>query len=143
MRLAGRRIDQHTKEEQMPRYATTDRPFALRRRRGAVVDDGPGVATEGAWTLARLVDLVAGIVAMIIVAGIALVLLEANAANTFVNAVLDAGRWLVGPFKDVFSFSNHKTQIGVNWGIAAVVYLVVGHLISGALRRLTAPTPVD
>jgi hypothetical protein len=100
--------------------------------RGAVVADG---ARRGAWGLARLVMLVAWAVAAVIVAGILLVVLEANPSNAIVEAVTDAARWLAGPFKDMFSMDDAKTAVAVNWGLAAVVYLVVASLIARLLRR--------
>jgi hypothetical protein len=79
--------------------------------------------------LARVVRLIVAIVVLILVAGIVLVLLKANATNTIVSDVHDAARWLAGPFDGIFSFHNADTAIAVNWGIAAVVYLIVGGLI--------------
>jgi hypothetical protein len=85
--------------------------------------------------LARLVTLVAAVVAAIIVIGILLVVLGANQSNTLVEAGTDAARWLAGPFRDLFTFDSHKTTIAVNWGIAAVVYLAAGRLIARLLAR--------
>ena len=85
--------------------------------------------------MARIVSLVASVVAGIIVVGIVLVVLEANKSNEVVNAVLDAARFLVGPFKNIFSLDSHKATTALNWGIAAAVYLVVGTLIARLLRR--------
>jgi hypothetical protein len=85
--------------------------------------------------LARMVTLVAAVVAAVIVIGILLVVLGANQSNELVNAGTDAARWLAGPFRDLFTFDSHKTTIAVNWGIAAVVYLGVGRLIARLLVR--------
>ena len=85
--------------------------------------------------LARVVRLVVGIVALIIVAGILLVVLDANATNSIVSAVHDAGRTLVGPFDGMFSFHSARVAVAVNWGIAALVYLFIGGLIA----RLIGP----
>jgi hypothetical protein len=93
------------------------------------------VARRGAWTLARLINTVAGIVSAVIVLGIVLVVLGANPANDVVNAVLDAGRFLAGPFRDVFSFDHHKLEVAVNWGIAAAVYTMAAGLLVRLLRR--------
>jgi hypothetical protein len=106
----------------------------MRRRRSGTAAP-VRVARKGAWTLARLVNLVALVVAGIIVVGIVLVVLEANKSNQIVNAVLDAARFLVGPFKNVFSLHSHKATTAVNWGIAAAVYLFAGSLIARLLRR--------
>jgi hypothetical protein len=82
-----------------------------------------------------LVTLLAGIVALILVAGILLVVLEANRDNAVVDAVLDAAKFLAGPFDDMFKPDGRELRIAVNWGIAAVVYLVVGGLVARLLRR--------
>ena len=104
-----------------------------RRRSGPVAP--VWAARKGAWTLARLVSLAASIVAGIIVVGILLVVFEANKSNEVVKDVLDAARWLVGPFKDLFSLDTHKATTAVNWGIAAVVYRFAGSFIARILRR--------
>jgi len=85
--------------------------------------------------LARLVRLVTAAVVVVIVAGIVLHLLDANAGNTVVAAVYDAAGWLVDPFKNVFSIDGTKARIAVNWGLAAVVYGIAGALIASLLAR--------
>ena len=85
--------------------------------------------------LGRLVSAVTTIVVAIVVIGIVLVLLEANTSNDLVNAVLDAGRWLVKPFRDVFHPGSLKARVAINWGLAAVVYSLVGGLIARLLIR--------
>ena len=85
--------------------------------------------------LARAIDIVVAVVAAIIALGVLLVVLEANRDNGLVNAVLDAARWLAGPFKDFFSLDDPKLMVAVNWGLALVVYVVVGRTLSGLLRR--------
>jgi len=95
------------------------------RQRGAL-SRGTG-AVMG--TLARVVRLIVSIVVLIIVAGIVLVLLKANPTSTIVSDVHDAAHWLAGPFNGLFSFHNARVALAVNWGLAAVVYLLVGGLI--------------
>ena len=80
--------------------------------------------------LARIVRTVAMVVAAVIVAGILLFVLGANQSNEIVSAVMDAGRWLVGPFDGLFSIDDPKTELAVNWGIAAAVYAIAGSLIA-------------
>lgn len=102
--------------------------------RAMTAGDADG-ARRGAWGLARVIMLVAWVVAGVIVAGILLVVLEANPGNAIVEAVTDAARWLVGPFKELFTLDNAKTQTAVNWGIAAIVYVAVASLVAKLLRR--------
>ena len=93
--------------------------------------------------LARVVALVLSIVVLIILAGILLVVLKANPANSIVSEVHSWAHWLAGPFDGMFSFHSANTAIAVNWGIAAIVYVIVGGLIvrllGGAHRSGTYP----
>lgn len=110
--------------------------MARGRGTGVAPRRGGRVAAYGALgVLARVLDIIVAIVALIIVVGILLVILNANPANSIVKAVHDAARWLVGPFADVFKLHNHKLTVAVNWGLALVVYVVVGRLVAGLLRR--------
>ena len=97
----------------------------------------PGAFSRGSGavmgTLARVVRLIVGIVVLILVAGIVLVLLKANPTNAIVADVHDAARWFAGPFDGIFSFHNARVALAVNWGLAAVVYLIVGGLIARLL----------
>ncbi len=86
------------------------------------------------FLLARIVRLVTAAVVAVIVIGIVLHLLEANAGNAIVSVVYDVAGWLVSPFKGVFSPDGEKARIAVNWGLAAVVYAMIG----GLLARLLA-----
>jgi hypothetical protein len=92
-------------------------------------------ARRGLWGIARLVSLLTSIVVGIIVVGIVLVWLEANPGNGVVEAVLDASRWLAGPFDDAFTIDSHKWAVTVNWGIAGVVYSIAGGVLARLLRR--------
>jgi len=110
--------------------------MARGRASGTAPRRGGRVAAYGALgVLARVIDIVVAIVALIIALGILLVVLEANPGNGLVKAVHDAARWLVGPFDDVFKLDDRKLMVAVNWGLALVVYVVVGRLIAGLLRR--------
>lgn len=105
-------------------------------------------AARGAWAvgsgmllLARLVRVVVGVVVALIVAAILLRVLGANPHNAIVNDVHDAGRALVGPFDGLFSIKHAKLAIAVNWGLAAIVYLIVGGFIARLIAR-SAPRGV-
>ena len=85
--------------------------------------------------LARAIELVVAVVASIIAIGVLLVVLEANPDNAIVDAIHDAARWLVGPFADFFTLDDAKLEVAVNWGLAVVVYVLVGRTIASLLRR--------
>jgi hypothetical protein len=92
-------------------------------------------AYGGLGFLARVVDVVVAVVAVILAVGVLLVVLEANPSNSIVDALLDAARWLAGPFKSFFTLDDRKLEVAVNWGLALLVYVVVGRLVSSLLRR--------
>lgn len=87
------------------------------------------------YTLARVVRVVTGLVVAVIVAGILIHVLDANTSNAIVGFFDDAARWLTQPFHGMFSLDDAKAQLAVNWGLAAVVYAIVGTLISRLLAR--------
>lgn len=90
---------------------------------------------EARAAIARVVLLVATVVALILAAGILLIVLGANQNNDVATVVLDAARWLAGPFDGLFNLENHKTEIAVNWGIAAVVYYAIARLLARIVLR--------
>jgi hypothetical protein len=79
--------------------------------------------------------LVATAVALVLILGIVLVVLEANRSNDIVQAVRDAASFLAGPFDGLFTLDSNKAEKAVNWGIAAVVWYAVGRVIARLLIR--------
>lgn len=65
-----------------------------------------------------------------------LYLLDANPSNDLVTVLHDAARWLAGWSHDLFSISTDWVRVVVNYGIAAVVYLAIGHTLAVRLRRV-------
>jgi hypothetical protein len=88
--------------------------------------------------LARIVRILVWILVAIIVLAIVFVVLEANRSNVIVSTVTDVARTLVGPFDRLFTPHDPKLRIAVNWGIAALVYLLVGMLIASLIARAGA-----
>jgi hypothetical protein len=86
-------------------------------------------------SVARALILAGTAVALVLVAGILLVVLEANRSNDLVQIVRDAANFLAGPFRDLFALDNNKAEKAVNWGIAAVVWFAVGRLLARLLVR--------
>ena len=92
-------------------------------------------ARRGLWGVARIVSLITSIVVGLIVVAILLILLEASRSNGIVDALVSAGDWLSNPFHGIFSLDSHKATVAVNWGLAALVYALVGGFIAKLLRR--------
>jgi hypothetical protein len=88
--------------------------------------------------LGRVIRIITGLVVGVIVIGIVLHLLDANAGNGIVSAVYDVAGWLASPFDNVFHLDDAKGTIAINWGLAALVYAIVGMLIASLLVRAGA-----
>jgi hypothetical protein len=87
--------------------------------------------------LAALVWIIAVVFAAILAAGALLIALEANRNNDLVEQVLDWAGGLDGPFRDLFTFDGDnavKKAALVNWGLAAVAWLVGGRIVSSLIR---------
>ena len=87
------------------------------------------------YALARVVRLVTGVVVALIVAGILIHVLDANTSNVIVSAIDDAANWLTQPFHGMFDADKAKVRLAVNWGVAAVVYGIVGMLLAKLIGR--------
>jgi hypothetical protein len=95
----------------------------------------PTIEEDLMLMLARMDRMLTMAVVAVIVAGILLHVLDANAGNAVVSAIHDVSGWLVSPFKGLFSLDDNDLQIAVNWGIAALVYGLVGSFIATLLAR--------
>jgi hypothetical protein len=105
------------------------------RSRWGTRDPGAVRGLEAGAAVARLALLVGTVVAAILVLGIALIVIGANRDNEIVGAALDAARWLAGPFDRLFTLDNPKTEVAVNWGIAAVVYYAIARVVARFMVR--------
>jgi len=85
--------------------------------------------------VARAISIVTTVVVLFIIAGILLVVLEANQSNDIVSVINDVAETLASPFEDLFTLDEQKVEVAVNWGLAALVYAIVGRV----LARLAAP----
>ena len=116
---------------------TADERTGTSRRR-AIAARGASAATASIVMLSRAVRLVTWLVVLVIVTGIVLRVLDANTANAIVHDIHAWAKTLIGPFSDVFKLHSQKTELAVNWGLAALVYLILGSLVAGLIAK-TAP----
>jgi len=89
--------------------------------------------------IASVVWLIAVVCALFLAVGALLIALDANQDNPVVAFVLDGAAYLDGPFSrenGIFTFSADQEARGalVNWGIAAVLYLVAGRILDRVIR---------
>ena len=60
----------------------------------------------------------------------------ALSANSFASVTIARTKVSRDPYKN--TSSNHKTEVAVNWGIAAVVYYLAGSIIARFIARAGA-----
>ena len=93
------------------------------------------VRTRSSYGAASAVMTVFLLIAGVIALGILLILLGANTHAGIVNFILEIGRFFARPFSHLFPQDTVKQDYLVNWGIAAIVYLVVGSVLARMIRR--------
>lgn len=85
--------------------------------------------------IASLIWLVAVLAAAVLALGALFTALDqTNQSNEIVRWILERGHDLVGPFKDLFRLETAKNTLLVNWGIAALVYLIAGKIVEKIIR---------
>ncbi|GGJ11878.1 hypothetical protein [Streptomyces brasiliensis] len=82
-----------------------------------------------------VVAIVADVMAFVLGLWIAMYLLDANRANDLVQFVHDVAAWLAGWSHDLFTFDDAWARVVAGYGLAAVVYLFVGHAVANRLHR--------
>lgn len=84
----------------------------------------------------RAIMLAAFVIAAIIVLHIIFVLVGANGGNSIVSTDADWASTLAAWFRDLFTPSNYKLAVVINYGLAALFYLAVGRIIATLVNRV-------
>jgi hypothetical protein len=84
----------------------------------------------------RFALLAAAVIAIIIVLHIIFVLIGANAGNSLVHTDAQWASTLATWFRDLFTPSNYKLSVILNYGLAAVFYLIIGRIVASVLDRV-------
>jgi hypothetical protein len=85
---------------------------------------------------ATLVRIIAMIICVLLALHIAFVVFTANHDNSIVRAVNGWADWFAWRFRDMFVPKDQRVGVLVNYGIAAVVYLIAGRVAAGLIRRI-------
>ncbi|GGY19864.1 hypothetical protein [Streptomyces djakartensis] len=86
---------------------------------------------RAALTICTIADIAAALLGLWIL----LFLLEANQANVFVEFVRGAADWLAWWSQDIFTMDTEGLRVILNYGLPAVMYLLIGHGIAARLNR--------
>jgi hypothetical protein len=95
-----------------------------------------GVLERRHYGVGAIIMLATGIIAIILVLHILFVLLGANPGNSIVSTDADWAHHLAAWFDGLFTTSSAKWNTVLNYGIATIVYLVVGRLVAGVVERV-------
>ncbi|MGW2763698.1 hypothetical protein [Streptomyces sp. NPDC001275] len=106
-----------------PAYHQTPSPDRSVRRLAA--------GRRAALTVCTIADTAAGL----LVLWILLFLLDANQANVFVEFVHGTADWLAWWSQDIFTMDTEGLRVVLNYGLPAVMYLLIGHGIAARLNR--------
>jgi hypothetical protein len=101
--------------------------------------DGGGLRTgvrRVSGLAANLVGIATMIICVLLALHIAFVVFSANDHNAIVSAVNRWADWFAWRFHDIFVPKDERVGVLVNYGIAAVVYLIAGRVVSGLIRRV-------
>lgn len=89
----------------------------------------------GSNAAGTVIAVVADVVAVILGLWILMYLLDANRANDLVQFIHDAADWLASWSRDLFTFDDAWARVVAGYGLAAVVYLFVGHALAHRMHR--------
>jgi hypothetical protein len=85
--------------------------------------------------VASTITFVAGLIAIVLAVHVAFVVFDANPQNGIVKFFSRFATDLALGFKDLFTPDSMKRRVAVNFGAAAVFYLIAGHLVARLIRR--------
>jgi cobalamin synthase len=117
-------------------------PVRERPSRSEILRDLRKGAGLVATALAVVITAAAALFAAILVLHIVFVLFSATPTNSIVKHVNKWAYDLAGPFRTLFAFKDKKhlpkvkLTDTVNYGIAAIAYLLGGRFVGAALRKL-------
>ncbi|WP_425563716.1 hypothetical protein [Prauserella halophila] len=98
--------------------------------------DWTAIRERGVGLLAGIVRWVGLAFAMILVLHVIFVIGEANTENGIVQWVADSSENLAIGFHDLFQPEDPKLLVLINYGIAAIFWLVVSSIVAKVIRRV-------
>jgi hypothetical protein len=90
---------------------------------------------RGSSSVGNVIVIIADIMALILGLWILMYLLDANRANDLVQFVHRSANWLAGWSRDLFTFDEAWARVVCGYGLAAIVYLFIGHAIANRVHR--------
>ncbi|WP_326959287.1 hypothetical protein [Amycolatopsis sp. NBC_01286] len=92
-------------------------------------------------TVNALIHLLCAVFALVLAVHIVLVFGEANAANGFAHLISEWSAGVSLGLRDLFTPDSEKFRVFCNDGLAAVIWLVIGAVLTDVITRIGAPGP--
>jgi hypothetical protein len=99
-------------------------------------DGGRSIRQQTVAVVAGVARLLGTVAAVVLAAHVLLTIGGANPDNSITRFVARCARPLAVGFRDLFTPSDAKLQVLVNYGIAAIAWLIVVSLVVRLIRRL-------
>jgi hypothetical protein len=128
----GREPDRHRDDPYDERYRERDRDRDDGRRYG---DRGDRFRGPSADTIGRTIQVLTALISLAFVLHVVFVIARANQSNGFVAFTYGTAKFFVLGLGDVFTPNDATIGVILNYGLAAVIYLVAGRIIARALKR--------
>lgn len=111
------------------------------RRPGERAEPSVGKKLREGWHrvvngIAAAVMILAVVIAVVLALHIVFEVFDANKHNGIVQFINGWATGLAYGFRDLFVPKDAAVRVTVNYGLAAVVYLVAGRVLAGVIRRL-------
>jgi hypothetical protein len=97
--------------------------------------------TRAVQMICTIVTIICSLFAVVLAANIVMVLGEANPANGVASFVRGFAAAVSLGFDNLFTPVNPKTQVLLNHGLAALVWLGLGAVVTMLIRRFALPGP--
>jgi hypothetical protein len=129
----GREPDRYRDDPPDDHYRERDRDRGERR----YADRAPGDRFRGpsADAIGRTIQVLTALISLVFVLHVVFVIARANQSNGFVAFTYGTAKFFVLGLGDVFTPNDATIGVILNYGLAAVIYLVAGRIIARALKR--------
>ncbi|MGH3860062.1 hypothetical protein [Actinokineospora sp.] len=91
--------------------------------------------------ICSLITFLCGLFAVVLVAKIILTIADANPSNGFASFVDKFSGAVSLGFEGLFTPASEKIAVLLNYGMAAIVWLLIGAALTYLIRRFAAPGP--
>jgi hypothetical protein len=127
--------DRHRDDPYDDRYQERDRDRDYDEHRYADRDRGDRFRSPSADAIGRTIQVLTALISLVFVLHVVFVIARANQSNGFVSFTYGTAKFFVLGLGDVFTPNDATIGVILNYGLAAVIYLVAGRIIARALKR--------